>query len=825
MRSRERLSSLRLKRVEMINSYKKPEILAPCGSYDIMIAAINAGADACYFGGNKFGARAYATNFDLETSLKAIDYAHIHGSSLYLTVNTLFKDNEIDALYDYILPYYEAGLDAVIVQDLGVFRYIKNTFPDMHIHCSTQMNITSRHAAKAMKDMGASRIVTAREMSLEEITAIKNEVDVEIESFVHGAMCYSYSGRCLMSSLAGGRSGNRGRCAQPCRKCYDGEYILSMKDMCTLTDIPKLIAAGIDSLKIEGRMKNEYYVASAVDAYNQIAHDVVDGCYSKEKAEGLQYKLANIYNRGGFCGGYYFMHNGPEMISKDRPNNQGIKLGKLMFAKNGEIGIKLYQKLFKQDVLELGLNDGSVIEITSGVEADKNTVVTLKCPKTKLLKPGQDILRTRCNAILESVDSDIIKCVPKYELYGELKACVGEPVTLTLGRYVSDKYFQVCCVGDVVEESREREADFQDIRLKLNQLGNTCYTFADLALNVDKKAFVPSSVVKKLRRNAIEALEDKLCQEHRRKGITGEFTDKARFVSAKSNKPLEEAAVGKSFINIGVATFEQLILLREASYIDGVFLTPSVYKHGLRDGIIDILKSQGAKLYIELPWIINNNFDIKAYMSDNLPYDAIDGIYIRNIDGLFAVNDWVNAIIAIRPDFKVICGDGVYAYNKFAREFIEDILPVVCYELPRELNKRELYSLGHANNQLVVYEHQQVMLSAQCVVKNKLGCNSSNSLLTLKDDKSNLFYAQAVCDECCNIIYNGVPYMVLDQIDDDYIKAMGINALRINFTIEDAKRAREILELTKAYKQGEEVFTLRGSGAKYTSGHFNRGVE
>ena len=210
---REKLYSLKLKRVEMTNSLKKPEILAPCGSFDIMKAAINAGADACYFGGFRFGARAYATNFDLENSLKAIDYAHIHGTSLYLTINTLFKNNEISELYDYILPYYEAGLDAVIVQDLGVFKLIKENFPEINIHCSTQMNITSKYAAQGMKELGASRIVTAREMSLEEIRGIKEAVNIEIEAFVHGAMCYSYSGRCLMSSLAGGRSGNRGRCA------------------------------------------------------------------------------------------------------------------------------------------------------------------------------------------------------------------------------------------------------------------------------------------------------------------------------------------------------------------------------------------------------------------------------------------------------------------------------------------------------------------------------------------------------------------------------------------------------------------------------------
>ncbi len=803
MRSRERLSSLRLKRVEMINSYKKPEILAPCGSYDIMIAAINAGADACYFGGNKFGARAYATNFDLETSLKAIDYAHIHGTSLYLTVNTLFKDNEIEDLYDYILPYYKAGLDAVIVQDLGVFKYIREMFPDMHIHCSTQMNITSKYAAKGMKDLGASRIVTAREMSLEEIAEIKRDLDIEIESFVHGAMCYSYSGRCLMSSLAGGRSGNRGRCAQPCRKAYDGQYILSMKDMCTLTDVPKLIEAGIDSLKIEGRMKNEYYVASAVDAYNQIAEDCVNGCYSENKAERLKFKLANIYNRGGFCDGYYFMHNGPEMISKDRPNNQGVKLGKITFARDGEIGISLYADLYKQDVIELKLKDGDPIEITSGIDGLKDREVRLKCPKTKLVKVGQVALRTRCNHILADVEENIINNNPSYDLYGEFKAHIGEPLTLTIGRNIGEDYIQVTVCGDQVQPARGKEADEEDIRNKLSQLGNTCYTFASLSLDVDKTGFVPAGAVKALRRNAITALEEKICQSYRRELKCDFFFDEGKKITASHVKEN-----GSPVYNVGVTNIEQLKVLAEYSYIHGAFMSPELYERGLRDGIIAKLKEAGAEIYLELPYIVKNSFDIGVYLQNN----SINGIYIRNIDGFFAYAEYINNHKDLAGKLRLICGEGLYAYNNIARAFIREIFPEVILELPRELNKKELYALGDVNNQLVAYEYQQVMLSAQCVVKNRSGCNKACDIAKLVDDKKNTFYARAVCNECCNVIYNGIPYMVLDQISEDYISAVGISSIRLNFTIEDATEVRDILD-------------RKVTNQTYTSGHFNRGVE
>lgn len=800
----------------MINTYKKPEILAPCGSYDIMIAAINAGADACYFGGNKFGARAYATNFDIDTSLKAIDYAHIHGTSLYLTVNTLFKNNEIDYLYDYIKPYYEAGLDAVIVQDLGVLKYIRENFPDMPVHCSTQMNITSKFAAKAMKDMGASRIVTAREMSLSEIKDIKDNVDIEIESFVHGAMCYSYSGRCLMSSLAGGRSGNRGRCAQPCRKCYDGEYILSMKDMCTLKCVPKLIEAGIDSLKIEGRMKNEYYVASAVDAYNQIADDFVNGCYSEKKAEELQFKLANIYNRGGFCQGYYYMHNGPEMISKDRPNNQGVKLGKIIYAGNGEVGIKLYTELYKQDVLEFKLKDNTSIEITSGIDGAEGAEIRLKCPKTKHISIGQTVLRTRCNNIIQDINDHIINSDKKYDIYGDFTAKIGEEISFTIGRYISNEYIQVTVLGNRVEEARDKEANIEDIKAKLSQLGNTCYSLVELNVNVDKKAFIPASVIKSLRRDAIDALDKKICQGHKRKTQYGSFYDKAKRL------PQDKNSINELRVSVGAIDLNQLEQIANRPFVDNVYLNLGLYKTALEAGIIDKLIKHDIKLYLSFPHIVKSDFDVSEY----LQYKNINGIYINNIDGLFAYVAYIRSHGLESDAFQIICGDGIYAYNNYARDFISNHIKNLKFELSRELNKKELCDLDYSSNELVVYEHQQVMLSAQCVIKNKKGCNQSNSIIKLCDDKKNVFYARAVCDECCNIIYNGVPYMILNQINQELVDCLNICSIRFNLTIEDKGRVNEILDIIKSYKENYSWFKDKdSSNYTYTSGHFNRGVE
>ena len=269
-----------------ITQQNQAELLAPAGSYESMTAAVAAGADAVYLGGQLFGARAYAENLDMEQLKRAIDYVHIHGRALYLTVNTLLKEEELEEkLYQYLLPLYREGLDAVIVQDMGVLALVREAFPKLPIHASTQMSLTGVHGARMMKELGVTRIVTARELSLSEIQEIYDKVDIEIESFVHGALCYSYSGQCLFSSIAGGRSGNRGRCAQPCRLPYlcEGkrQYYLSPKDLCAVGILPEMLRAGVYSFKIEGRMKKPEYTAGVVSIYRRY----LDRCLSMGEKE------------------------------------------------------------------------------------------------------------------------------------------------------------------------------------------------------------------------------------------------------------------------------------------------------------------------------------------------------------------------------------------------------------------------------------------------------------------------------------------------------------------------------------------------------------
>lgn len=295
------------------------ELLAPAGSLEILKGVIESGADAVYVGGSMFGARAYANNFTEEELLEAIDFAHLRGVKVYLTVNTLIKNSEFSKLYDYLLPYYKRGLDAVIVQDIGVVKAIHEYFPSMEIHTSTQMTVTGADGVRFLSQFGVTRVVMAREVSLAEMKRIHEETGMELEAFVHGALCYSYSGQCLFSSILGGRSGNRGRCAQPCRLPYTvegkkDEYTLSLKDMCGIKALDKLHDAGVYSLKIEGRMKQLEYACGVVKYYRSYIDSmkpVTDADYDRIKALG---------NRCGFTDRYYFDHNGSDMVTYVKPN-------------------------------------------------------------------------------------------------------------------------------------------------------------------------------------------------------------------------------------------------------------------------------------------------------------------------------------------------------------------------------------------------------------------------------------------------------------------------------------------------------------------------
>lgn len=395
----------------------KVELLAPAGSYKSFIGALNAGADAFYLAGNRFGARAYADNFTDEELLDVIKTAHLFGKKVYLTVNTLVKEKEKKDIIPFLQPLSDAGLDGVIVQDLGVLNIIKNNFPALPIHASTQMSITGEYATRLLQANGVRRIVPARELSLKEIKHIKDTTGVEIESFIHGAMCYSYSGMCLFSSILGGRSGNRGRCAQPCRLEYGRHgqskvYPLSMKDMCTISMIPKLIENGIDSFKIEGRMKKPEYAAGVTSIYRKYIDKYYAGESTEVSDEDMRF-LTNLYIRAERSEGYYNKHNGKDMITLSKPGYSGADDEVLEFIIKEyidnkptiPINIDAKFKLNVPAVVAMKYKDITVSAVGNIVAEAVNAPMDEEKIKKQLIKLGDTFFD--CNSISIDCDDDI----------------------------------------------------------------------------------------------------------------------------------------------------------------------------------------------------------------------------------------------------------------------------------------------------------------------------------------------------------------------------------------------------------------------------------
>ena len=353
-----------------MSEIKKVELLSPAGNMECFYGAIAAGADAVYAGGSRFGARAYAGNFTEEEFIEAIGYAHLFGRKLYMTLNTLMKEKEMEALPEYLEPYYKAGLDGVIVQDIGLISYIREHFPLLPVHASTQMAITGAYGAEYLKSLGAERIVPARELSLDEIKKIHDKVDIEIEVFIHGAMCYSYSGMCLMSSFLGGRSGNRGRCAGPCRQPYgeNGDYILSMKDLCSIELLDKIVDAGAVSLKIEGRMKSVDYVAGVTSIYRKHLDMLEKNGKDNYRADKKDLEtLLKLYSRSGKNTGYFTKHNGYEMITMRRGSYESSDELKFKSEKL-RLPVKAVIHAHKGENMRLEITDGVKSVESLGVE-------------------------------------------------------------------------------------------------------------------------------------------------------------------------------------------------------------------------------------------------------------------------------------------------------------------------------------------------------------------------------------------------------------------------------------------------------------------------
>ena len=782
---------------------KRPEILAPCGNMSALRAAVAAGADACYLAGNSFGARAYANNFSSDELLEAIEYAHLHGVKIYLTINTLIKNEEMVYLYDMLLPLYKKGLDAVIVQDYGIFMMLRKYFPDLDIHTSTQMNITTVSGARLVKGLGATRVVAAREMTLKELSLIREKADIEVEAFVHGAMCLCYSGRCLMSSMLGGRSGNRGRCAQPCRQRYNGSYKLSMRDMCTLKHVPELIDAGIDSFKIEGRMKNEYYVAATVMAYRELRDDYLEGRYSDEKAEILEMRLRDIFNRGGFTDGYLFKKRSDRewekyLIDDTMPGRRGVKVGEISEIKDGKIAFDALLDLGTGD--ELLVDYKEPISLTVSKDISKGQKAFLGCPSTKKLKNGIAIYRTRNKKLLSEIDKTIDN-PEKIEINGEFTLKNGEAVRLKLER-VSDG-LAATAEGKTAEEALSKPISDEIITDKVVQLGNTDFQMKEFGIINDNKSFVPVGELKSLRREALEKLKTSIVKRFERPdAFRKEDRDKLLDLGKTHSSARDK-------VHVMVSDKKQLsAVLGSGQHIDYLYIDMGL-------GIIDIKAASDIadrlikereesdkdyRLILGLPYICRNEYDLSSELFVNI-VNRYDGLYIRNIDDMASVADMLSGLTI----GSIIFADSLYAYNDLSVRFIGDLFTdfggELIFETPVELSDRDVRKISYdvssdANPVWAYYKKLPLMVTA--------GLRETTGRLV--DDKNSSFYVINAGDLCYNVLLSSRA-LSLHMYESE------ISEKLYCFTIESPEEVRAVLE--------GRIDRINDG---YTKGHFEKGI-
>jgi len=760
----------------------EPEILAPAGQMESLYAAVNAGCNAIYMGGTKFGARAYADNPGCDAMADAIKYCHLHNVKFYMTVNTLLKESEINGLYKYMVPYYEAGLDAAIVQDTGVMRLLHQWFPDLALHASTQMSLVMGQGAKMLKKYGVTRIVPARELSSGEIKRLREDTDMEIEVFVHGALCYCYSGQCLFASLLGDRSGNRGRCTQPCRLPYymDGQksYVMCLKELCLLPCIGELIEAGANSFKIEGRMKRPAYTASVTAMYRKYT-DI----YKKTGAEGykeyikdnikeLLYdmgQLAEIYNRGGFTDGY-IKGRREGMMAGMRPGHGGVYIGDVTDTGKGKLKYKLKKDINKHDVIEFcNSRMESLYEYTTGSPGKAGDIIEAKFKRGCVIHKGDKVYRTRNALLLEYIKREYLDKNKKVVIDGQFEAFSGKEAHLhvtwaadrnggngtdvnmqadinmgTEAHTEAKAVVEADVYGSICKEAQKSATSREDIKKWLSQTGNTEFEFGKLGIVIDNNIFLPANTVKSLRRQALDKLKDK---------VTGSFMRKAdatpadilpedmspkdnltadRLFMEKSNGVQDNGCLIKETVfckepgkedmycyKASVMTMEQLGAVLASKKIKDIYIRTELLGTGSIIKAMEAIKTAGKGCYIVMPHIFRRNI-----WDDEQKY-VKEGrsIYMHDWDGYIIKNleeyVFLTGILGVKP-CNIITDTGLYIMNSSARMFWKEA-GVTRNTFPLELALDEVWDINKPGMEAVIYAHVPLMVSAQCISFNKEG--------------------------------------------------------------------------------------------------------
>lgn len=746
------------------------ELLAPAGNMEAMKTAIANGCDAVYLGMQKFGARAYSCNFDEESLPEAVQYAHLRDVKIYVTMNTIVFEEELASMREQLAFLNEIGVDGVIVQDMAVFDYIVKHFPDMEAHCSTQMGIDDLEGTLFWKEMGAKRVVLAREVEIEKAKAIRREADVPIEIFVHGALCVSYSGNCLMSGLIGYRSGNRGRCVGSCRKQYElinqtkekslgTSYLLSTKDLNTIDHIEDLKA--LDSLKIEGRMKEPAYVANVVAKYRK----ALDGTADAEDRE----ELKKTFNRT-FTKGYLFHEDPKELTNIQKPNNFGYEIGVVQGIYKGMYEIRLHEELRQNDIIRVDHENEEV----------NLSVVKLYDREGNLINKADEVCYIRLKEKLSK--GDLVYKTKDYLFYKELeKHMDGEfrrfPLALRVYAYpganltIDAEGLGVSCLyesEEVLEAAQNRPTAKEEVRKQLAKLNDTVFVLQNLEFE-ECGAFIPVKMLNQARRTIVDRLyEEKLRSKPRRVVET------------------EEPAKG---------TFTDKDIL---PHLTASVMTREQYEACRKAGIEEIYFKN----------IIRRNQMTYAERSGEILIGGYGGLYSYRDRNPF-VTDY---------SFNVV--------NSVACRKLQE-LGAKRVTLSYELNRRQIADLIGAYErkygespalEMIVYGRAPLLFTKYCPLKKMGQCGlCKNNRYELKDEYGT--FPIISHEDCTTTILNGKFLNLMDEMPS--IK--GVEAFRLNFTTETPEEIAEIVRAAQRKLEGKEPGSLFRRDTD-TRGHFNKEI-
>ena len=792
------------------------ELLSPVGDFECLKAAVQNGADAVYFGANLFSARAFAKNFDLEDLEKAINYAKLRGVKTNLTLNTLIKDDEFEDAVMLAKKAYEFGIDAIIVQDLGLATTLIKNFPNLPIHASTQMTIHNLDGALEAEKLGFKRAVLSRELSINEIEYICKNSNIEIEVFIHGALCISYSGQCLFSSMIGGRSGNRGKCAQPCRLPYellendnkiDSGYLLSTRDLCGLEFLPQLINCGVKCLKIEGRMKNPQYVATVTRIYRKYI-DLVLNNKPYIIDENDKKDLLQAFNRGGFSNGHLSNNPNKKLVFKEKQNNMGIYLGKikkfnsnkglitLTLNDNLEIGDSIFaeKETSNYTISELMKNDKN---IKQGISGETVTFGRMKGN----INIGDKIYKTASKKLTSFATESFSKEFKKIHLDCNISIKQNENI-----------HIYVKCLEHNIESSfvynyiplpaENKPLDKEKIIQQFSKTTDTPFEFSNLNIILDNNIFIPVSILNDLRRATINNIEKEIISSFKN---TSDFCFVDKNIKEKNNIVNKKISLLLNELNVDL-DYTNLI------YIDNIYIPLKYFYSKKYTDVLSILSNK-FNIYIYLPNVLREKYinNLVSILNTSISQFNIKGLILSNIFYLNIINKIDN------KNLDLVANYTLNIFNKFSVDKLKSF-GFTNLTISPELNKNSIINICNYNidTELIVYGNTPLMTTNYCLLGATNSCYkdcsrncSNNKKYYLKDRLGLKFRIMPDNLQTITTIYNSKTTSISYE-------EFNVNSLRIDILDESIETINKIISCVKS--------NTRFEGKDYTNGNLNKEI-